>query len=157
MASIVERITELADRVVEHEGIELVDVEYLAEGQNWVLRVFIDKPDPDGKSLIGVDDCHKVSSQLSGLLDVHDIIPQAFRLEVSSPGIERPLRKPEDYNRFAGSPVKLRLQKKWSERRRFSGRLGGYEDGFVTIKDDQGEELKIPFDLIDKANLQVDF
>ena len=99
IAAVVER---LSAPVVEELGMELVDVEFVKEGGRWMLRVYIDKPGG-----IGLDDCERVSQSLDTMLDEKDPIPQTFYLEVSSPGIERPLKKLRDFQRFCGHRVNV--------------------------------------------------
>jgi ribosome maturation factor RimP len=136
---------------VEPMGFELVGVEYLARGSGDLLRIYIDHPDG-----IDVDDCASVSRQISGLLDVEDPISGNYELEVSSPGLDRPLFSKEHYARFAGNRIKLETRVKIDGRRRFKGLLKGISDGDVLIVVD-GEELVLPFDQVEKARLVPDF
>ena len=114
------QVDELAEALVIAEGMELVDLEYRRQGPRWMLRLFIDK-----ESGVTIDDCANISRQLGDLLDAKDIIPQAYVLEVSSPGLNRPLKKKEDFSRFAGRKVQLRLVSPM-DGRKDSGELGGY-------------------------------
>ena len=111
-----QQIEQLAEALVASEGMELVDLEYRREGRRWMLRLFIDK---DGG--VTLDDCASISRELGDLLDVKDVIPQAYVLEVSSPGLNRRLRKKEDFSRFAGQKVKLRLVAPIDGRRKIVG------------------------------------
>jgi ribosome maturation factor RimP len=103
-AQIRRQVEEISEPLVVAEGMELVDLEYRREGPRWVLRLFIDK-----QGGVTVDDCARISREVGDLLDVKDIIPQAYVLEVSSPGLNRRIRKKEDFSRFVGQKVKLRL------------------------------------------------
>ena len=115
-----QQIEQLAEALVASEGMELVDLEYRREGRRWMLRLFIDK---DGG--VTLDDCASISRELGDLLDVKDVIPQAYVLEVSSPGLNRRLRKKEDFSRFAGQKVKLRLVAPIDGRKKVVGELEG--------------------------------
>ncbi len=130
---------------------ELVDVEFVKEGANWVLRVFLDKPGG-----IDIEDCQEVSMALSKRLDAEDPISQAYSLEVSSPGLERPLKKASDYERFAGETVNLRTYSAMDGRKNFTGTLLGLEDGVVRLDLNSGI-VEIPLDQVAKAHLHVEF
>ena len=147
-----ERVREIAERVVTSEGMELVDVEFLGRGANTVLRIYIDKPG----GMIGIQDCQTVSQQLSVILDVEDVIEQSYTLEVSSPGLDRRLIKPADFERFAGKPVKILLKGPRSGPKKFQGRLIGFQNDQVRIETEQ-VELAFGLDEIEKANLIVEF
>lgn len=131
-------------------GFELVGVEFVP-GKNGLLRVYIDHQDG-----IGVDDCQAVSHQISGILDVEDPIRGRYSLEVSSPGLDRPLYQARDFDRFAGSEVSLRLLAPLNGRRKFKGILGGLRDGQVVVKMND-EELVVALDEIDQARLVPDY
>ena len=141
----------LLEPVVTGMGYELVEVEWQANPRNGLLRIYIDHKDG-----ITVDDCGAVSLQVSALLDVEDPIPGHYSLEVSSPGLDRPLRKEEDFYRFAGEKVKLKLDIPIKGRRNFTGRLIGLENGEVVI-DVDGTEYAIPINDIGKARLVPQF
>jgi len=128
-------------------GFELVDVEYAADGGRNVLRVYIDRPDG-----ITVDDCAKVSRQVSAVLDVEDPIPEGYTLEVSSPGLDRPLVKRADFERFAGQDVKVRMREAVSGRRNFKGMLVGVEGDAIVVNVDQ-ERFSLPIARIERARL----
>ncbi len=134
--SITEKVSDIALPIVDSKGFELVDIEYVKEGPNWYLRVYIDK-----EGGITIEDCQVVSEELSQKLDQYDPIPSRYILEVSSPGIERKLKKDEDFERFKGSTVEVRLFKPSDDRSVFEGELLGLEDGKVIIKVD-GDTLK---------------
>lgn len=143
------RIAELLDVMDSEERYELVDLEYKKEGKHWFLRIFVDKP---GGILI--DDCEKISRYLGTRLDEMDAIPNSYLLEVSSPGIERPLRKPEDFMRFRGSQVLVKTLEKIGGSRKFQGILEDYRDDQVFLNTDDGT-VSIPYNLISQARLKV--
>jgi len=133
-------------------GYELVGVEFQTGGKGGgLLRVYIDSEDG-----ISADDCQKVSYQVSGVLDVEDPIPGHFTLEVSSPGLDRLLFRPEDFDRFAGQLVKLRLTYPIEGQRKFKGRLAGMRGENVVIKADD-LEISLPFDQIEQARLVPEY
>lgn len=143
-------LNELLEKTVSGLGFELVDIEQSPRGR--VLRVFIDKPEKPGG--IDVEDCALVSNQLSRVLMVENI--DYDRLEVSSPGLDRVLKKSADYERFAGSEVNLRLRLPMSGRRNFNGVLHGLQDGKVRLTIDTGD-VELEFGNIDKARLVPKF
>ena len=118
----------LIEPVVEPEGMELVDLEFKPEMGSWVLRLYIDAP-------LGVtlDDCQLISRQVGALLDIKDPIEQSYRLEVSSPGINRVLRKEQHFSRYAGSPVRIKTRRKLEGRRNFQGILRGVENSRIVL------------------------
>ena len=122
--------------LIEQNHFELVDVEYVKEGSNWYLRVYIDK-----ENGINVDDCELISRALSDLLDEHDYIDDAYILEVSSPGLTRPLKKDKDLARSIGKDVEFKLFKAVDKQKEFEGILQGYDDDQVTILE-EGIEKK---------------
>ena len=128
-------------------GYELVGVEYLPQGRSSLLRVYIDTPEG-----VTVEDCERASHQISGVLDVDDPIRGQYVLEVSSPGLDRPLFTAEHFQRYAGSRVRLRLSPPLEGRRNFSGVLQGMRGDAVVVAQDDGE-VEIPFHLIDQARL----
>ena len=150
-SGITERVTALAERSAAEYGLELVNVELLGAAKSPTVRVFLDKPDG-----VTHEDCAKVSLHLGTLLDVEDFIPSAYTLEVSSPGLERGLYKPDDYVRFAGKPAKVKVRVAVNGQRNFSGRLAGIEGGLVVFEDKVSGRVSIPFDSIVKANLVID-
>jgi ribosome maturation factor RimP len=139
----------LIEPVLEPDGIELVEVEFKPEGGRWVLRLYID-------SRLGVklDDCEFVSRQVGALLDIKDPIKRPYTLEVSSPGINRILRKEKDFNLFAGSPVRLKTRRKVAGRRNFQGILKGMENSKIVI-DIDGDRMEISPEDLEKARLDL--
>jgi len=134
--------------VVEGMGYEYWGIEYRSKGYQSMLRVFID----DAEKGIGIDDCEKVSRQISGVMDVEDPIQTEYTLEVSSPGMDRPLFRPEQYQAFVGHQVQIRLRMAFEGRRKFQGLIKGVEDDEVVIVVDDHEYL-LPFDSIEKAQI----
>jgi ribosome maturation factor RimP len=132
-------------------GYEFWGLEYLTHGRQAVLRVFIDSPNG-----ISVDDCAKVSRQLSAVLDVEDPIAVEYTLEVSSPGMDRPLFTIEQYERYRGEQIKVRLRAPFEGRRNFTGRLVGVEAEEVVIVVEDHEYL-LPIEMIDKAEVVPQF
>jgi ribosome maturation factor RimP len=143
------------------QGVELVDVRHLLEQGGAVLRVLIERPGATAEAGAGVslEDCTGVSRALSRLLDENEeLIPGHYRLEVSSPGVERPLVKPRDYERFTGREIKLTTKAYVSERKNFTGKLAGLRgDQVVLLTDEHGSELEIPYAEIQKAHLVFRF
>lgn len=152
MSSRTEAINAIIERVTAREGLELVHWEMVGPRNNSVLRIYIDKPG-------GVThaDCETVSHQVGTLFDVEDIIPNQYVLEVSSPGVDRPLFKRADYERFAGNRVKVRTQQPVNGQRNFRGRLIGIEGETVKLDAENVGEIEIAFDNITKANIEYEF
>ena len=143
-------IQAIVEPVVTSLGYELVGVEFLLQGHSGLLRVYID--DEDG---IQVNDCQRVSHQLSGVLDVEDVIKGKYQLEVSSPGLDRPLFTAEHFERFQGHNARLKLAVPLDGQRKFKGTLRGVENDQV-ILEVENEEISLPLSAIDKANLIPD-
>jgi len=145
-------IGEMLEPGIRSLGYELVGVEFHGGGKGGgLLRVYIDSEDG-----ITADDCQKVSYQVSGVLDVKDPIPGHYTLEISSPGLDRLLFRPQDFERFAGEQVKLRTHAPVDGRRNFKGRLLGLRDGRVVIEQD-GAEVSLPYELVDQARLVPEY
>ena len=152
----------LAEPYVRDAGFDLIEVQFGREQQGAVLRLFIDRPvaastgSDTNPTLISVDDCERVSRDVSAALDVADKIPYAYQLEVSSPGLDRPLRRERDFARFVGESAKVRLEVGVEGRRNFSGTIRGAKDGRVEIACD-GRSYELPIDDIVRANLVPDW
>jgi ribosome maturation factor RimP len=144
-----ERLTRLVEPVVEGLGYELVGLEFDSRAR--VFRVYIDQPGG-----VTLDDCTRVSHQLSGMMDVEDPIPGEYQLEISSPGMDRPLFTVEHFRRFSGSLIRLQLVRALEGRRRFKGRLGEVEGDSILLQED-GVEYRIPFESIEKARVIPEF
>ena len=154
--SVAERARQLLEPVLARDGFDLVEVEWQREGGSWVLRLYVDKG-----AGIGIDDCQAVSRLVETILDVEDFIEPTYSLEVSSPGVDRPMRKPEDFQRFAGQRAKVKAfgpipsAPGLAPRKQWSGTLRGFRDGAVEIEVD-GKLHRIPADRVAKANLEYD-
>ena len=132
-------VRRLIEPVALEQGVELWDVEFKKEGAAWFLRVYIDR-----EGGVGVEDCERFSRAIDGILDEADPIKQGYYLEVSSPGIERPLRRESDFARFAGQRVLVRFYAPKDGVKELQGELAGLEDGIVTIKPDGGAAVSFP-------------
>ena len=149
---IVSKVSELTRQIAESEGMELVEAEWKGALRGGVLRVYIDKP-----SGITHTDCESVSHQLSAVLDVEDLVPSSYTLEVSSPGLDRKLSKPADFRRFEGHKAKVRVRGALEGNRTVTGRIQGSSQEGVSLHTANGEELEIPFADIELARLVVEF
>jgi ribosome maturation factor RimP len=145
--AISDQIEQLIELPIESLGYELVGIEYIKNGQHTVLRIYI-----DAEQGIGIEDCERVSHQVSGVLEVEDPISSAYSLEVSSPGFDRPLFKARDFERFVGSEVKIAMKLPIQGRRNFKGILQGFDNGEIVILVD-GEEYGLPLTKLAKARL----
>ena len=141
------RASQLVEPVCDAEGIELVHAEYQLEPGGKVLRLYIDKPDG-----ISLDDCVAISRQVSDLLDIYIEGDQQYRLEVSSPGSNRPLGKPDDFNRFKDQSVRIKIAEAINGQKKFKGILKGIDDGIVTLLV-MGKPVALPHEKITKARL----
>ncbi|MEJ2360466.1 MAG: ribosome maturation factor RimP [Gammaproteobacteria bacterium] len=148
MGPLEQRVMSLLEPTVSALGYELLGVEYLAQGKHSRLRLYIDAP-----SGIGLEDCENVSHQVSGILDVEDPIRGQYSLEVSSPGLDRPLFTVAHYAQFEGHTVKLRLHQPRDGQRNFHGRIASVKDGQIYISMDDGIQLALSIEDIEKANL----
>ena len=157
MALDVDRIREIAERVAASSGLEVVEVEFLGGGKARMLRVFLDKPAAGADPLAGVthEDCATFSREFGTILDVEDVMPGSYTLEVSSPGLDRKLTKPGEFERFSGRLARISTSEPVENSKLFEGRLAGYDDGQVKI-DVQGRIIAVPFASIRKANLVVE-
>ncbi len=154
---VVSHLTELMQPVINSLGLELIEIEYKREGRQMVLRIFIDKPEG-----ITVEDCSALSREISQLLDVEDIVPGHYNLEVSSPGLNRPLKTSTDYMKYIGRLIKLRTfellpDDSGNRRKTFMGELLGLDNDMVRIKLIEGQTATIPLAKVAKANLEFVF
>ena len=159
----VEQLWQLVEPPVMGAGLELVELDFNREAEGWVLRVYIDRPwtnnDQGGEhsqGSISFDECERVSRDLSAALDVADAITHAYRLEVSSPGLERPLRRARDFQRFAGQKAKIRTVDMVEGRRNFSGTIRGANGDAVEVECD-GRSYQIALGVIARAHLVPDW
>ncbi|HCC57858.1 MAG TPA: ribosome maturation factor [Solibacterales bacterium] len=147
--STVATIETIAEEVTAAAGVELVEVELKGSGRNHLLRVYIDKPDG-----VTHGDCQLVSDLISEKLDAGNIIEGQYTLEISSPGVERKLKKAKDFERFVGQPVKIFLKEPLAGKRFFEGELKTFADQTVTLDVSGHGDVAIPFEQIDRANLK---
>lgn len=156
--SITERVKELVSPLIIAEQLELVDVEFKREGHVQYLRIFIDKPGG-----VTIDDCQKMSRECELVLDIENIIRTQYILEVSSPGLNRPLKKKEDYFRFQGRLVKIKTYQALQGQKKFLGYLKEIDSeadtkvSLITLETREGERVQIPYDQIASARLEVEF
>jgi ribosome maturation factor RimP len=168
MALDVDRVRTIADRVAASSGLEVIEVEFLGGGKARMLRVFLDKPAGGNDPLAGVthEDCANFSREFGTILDVEDVMPGSYTLEVSSPGLDRKLVKAADFTRFTGSRLKLMTRQPVNNNRHFEGRLESFQDGRLTLDlsvashksrkkmgDAAGQKIEIEFANVEKANL----
>jgi ribosome maturation factor RimP len=144
---VIRRAWEQLDPALRQQGYELVEVEYVQQYGVWVLRLFIDKTGG-----VALDDCQAISQWVGSLLDVRNFIEGAYTLEVSSPGFDRPVRKPADFERFAGEPITVLAQAPINGRKQFKGELKGFHDGLVVVACD-GVLYEIHIENLKKAHL----
>ena len=152
-----ELIAEWLEEFGAENGYELARTEYVKEGGQRYLRVYVDKLEDGGYGVMGTDDCEIVSRYLSDRLDEADPIKENYVLEVSSPGMDRPLLTEKDFKRFMGSVVEVKLYEAIDGRKLLTGELTGYKDGEITIKDEKGKEIILPKGRAAKVNLAVIF
>lgn len=146
-----EHLQNLLEPVVTAMGYELVGIEFRSGGHGGMLRIYIDQDDG-----VTIDDCERVSHQVSGVLDVDDPVHGKYTLEVSSPGLDRPLFRQEHFERFIGHAVKIQLRGAIDGRRRFHGVIKAVDDGKVTLALEEGEQ-EFSLSVIDRANLVPDY
>ena len=147
------KIEEVARRVGESEGLEVVEVEVKGGGSTRFVRIAIDKPEG-----VTHGDCELMSQQVGTILDVEDVVPGGrYTLEVSSPGIERKLLKPQDYERFQGKKARISLREPVEGRRNWEGILAGFADGSVSVEIEPGRTRQFPLEQIQKANLKFEW
>jgi ribosome maturation factor RimP len=151
MHDLQEQIQRLLDPILGSLGLTLWDLELRKQGPQWLLRIYIDR-ETGGVTL---DDCEAVSRVLGTVLDVEEIVLHSYTLEVSSPGLDRSLKRPEHYRRCQGSLVKIKTFQPINGGKVFKGKLAGLEDTVVVLEQDSGETLRIPLDNISKASLEV--
>lgn len=143
-----ETLSELLSPSVEALGYELVGVEYHPNSVNALLRIYIDKAEG-----INLDDCIAVNEQVSGVLDVEDPIPGKYTLEISSPGLDRPLFNLNDFNKFIGSQAKIRLSRPIERQRNFKGKIIAVNDQLITVEEKDGKQTELDFNFIEVARL----
>ena len=154
-----ERVRELATRVATAYGLDIFDVELKREGGQQVLRVIVDRPGPAAtpEDSVSIDDCARVAEQLGTLLDVEDVMPGGYTFEVSSPGLDRPLRTADDYRRFAGRWAKIVTSEPVQRQTAFNGRVMGIDGEDVLFESEGRKPMRLPLRLISRARLEVEF
>ena len=150
--AILSKVEAIAERVANSSGIEIVEIELKGGGQNRFLRISIDKPE-------GVThaDCEAISHEVGTILDVEDVIPGHYTLEVSSPGVERKLSKFKDFERFTGKKIKAILREPIENARNWEGTLAGCADGLITLEVAEGKKIQFPLKQVEKANLKFEW
>jgi len=180
--AITNKVTEIAERVGSRTGIEIVGVELLGAGKARVLRIFIDRPpasidrppasidrppaspgtaaapDTDRPTGVTLADCEFMSENVGTILDMEDVIPgESYKLEVSSPGVERKLTKPRDFERFIGHKVKIGLREPVENQRHWVGTLSGFAEGIITLEPAPGRTMQFPLEQVQKAQLKFEW
>ena len=147
----------IADRVARARGLEVWDIQSRREASGHVVRIFIDRPGPSAtpEESVSVEDCEQVNRELSTILDVEDPLPFAYTLEVSSPGLDRPLRGLDDYRRFAGRYAKVVVSEPVDNQKAFEGHLRGVDDDDVQLEAPNGRIHRLPYRLITRGRLEV--
>lgn len=145
------KVEEIARRVAESESIEVVQVDVLGGGAQRLVRIYIDKPEG-----VSHADCELISQQVGTILDVEDVIPGHYTLEVSSPGVERKLIKPKDFQRFLGKKAKVVLREPVENQRHWEGTLAGFEDGVISLEA-SGKTVRFRHEQVEKANLKFEW
>jgi len=150
-----EKIMQLIEPVIESEGMEIIDLECLKMKYRWLVRIYIDK-----EGGVTIADCSEISKQAGDILDVYDVLPGSYTLEVSSPGLDRPLARDKDFIKYRGSTVRIKTAEKLDGVKNFHGKLNDYldENGTKTlIVDVSGKIYHIPRDMVVKAHLVYEF
>ncbi len=151
MADNADQIRQLLDPILESLGLSLWDMEFQKHGPKWLLRIYIDREE----SGVTLNDCEAVSRDLGAVLDVEDIIPHAYTLEVSSPGLDRTLSKPEHFTRFSGSAIKVKTYQQIDGQKVFHGKLLGLAGESVRVELETDVIIEIPIRNVAKASLQI--
>ena len=154
-----EKIREIAERVAASRGLTVWEIQSRREAVGHVVRVFIDRPGPaaTAEESVSIEDCEQVNREMSTILDVEDPLPFAYTLEVSSPGLDRPLRSEDDYRRFAGRLAKVVVSEAVDNQKAFEGRLRGLDGGEVLLEGPNGRMHRLPLRLITRGKLEVEF
>jgi ribosome maturation factor RimP len=174
LTQLIDRIRDVAERVARSYNLEIFDVQFRRESAGWVLRIFLDVPSDgetvplepgptggsrawDGDASVSILDCERVSREVSAILDVEETIDHKYILEVSSPGLDRPLKSAKDYRRFAGRLAKIVVSEPVDGQKHFEGRLQGLDGDGVVIETKPGKRQLIPLSLVTRARLEVEF
>lgn len=155
----IDHIRAIAERVAAARGLVIWEIQSRREAPGHVVRVFIDRPGPSAtpEESVSIEDCEQVNRELSTILDVEDPLPFAYTLEVSSPGLDRPLRGVDDYRRFAGRYAKVVVREAVDNQKAFEGHLRGVEDDVVLLEAPNGRVHRLPFRLVTRGRLEVEF
>jgi ribosome maturation factor RimP len=168
-SAVTDKVREIAERVASAEGMEIVDVQMLGGGGSRVLRIFIDRPPSaaidrapggaiDQPQGVTHADCEFISQHVGTILDVEDVVPGArYTLEVSSPGVERKLSTPRDFERFVGQKVKVALRQPVENQRHWVGSLKSFAEGIITLEPSPGRSVQFPLDQVERANLKFEW
>lgn len=151
--TLIERVIGIVGHAGRQSGIEAVEVQWAGAGGSRLLRIYIDKPE-------GVThaDCEMISESVSNVLDAEDLVPGGrYTLEVSSPGVERKLTRPQDFMRFTGQKIKVVLREAVENRKVWDGKLAAFEQGSITLEPDRGQPVRFPFELVERANLKFEW
>jgi ribosome maturation factor RimP len=154
-----EQIRAIAERVAASRGLTVWEIQSRREASGHVVRVFLDRPGPAATpdDSVSIEDCEQVNREMSTILDVEDPLPFAYTLEVSSPGLDRPLRGEDDYRRFTGRLAKVVVSEAVDNQKAFEGRLRGLESGDVLLEAPNGRMHRLPLRLITRGRLEVEF
>ena len=154
-----EQIRAIAERVAASRGLTVWEIQSRREASGHVVRVFIDRPGPAAtpEESVSIEDCEQVNREMSTILDVEDPLPFAYTLEVSSPGLDRPLRGEDDYRRFAGRLAKVVVSEPVDNQKAFEGRLCGLDGSEVLLEGPRGRMHRLPLRLITRGRLEVEF
>ena len=150
-APVTQSVTELIEPGLLAKGLELIDVEFKKEGKSWVLRIYIDR-----EAGVTLEDCQKVSRLAGDLIEVEDVIEPVYTLEVSSPGLNRVLKKEKDFHKYSGKKINVQCHAPMDGRKKFTGILTGFIDQSIHLEKD-GQQYTIPLSLVAKANLVIEF
>lgn len=148
--AVIERVREFADSLLPAMGLELFDVQFRREGHGWVLRLVVDREEG-----VKLDDCSRVSRETSDFLDVEDIIEHPYHLEVSSPGLERPLRTVEECRRHLGKKARFKVKEEVDSRRVIIGELQSIDKDEISVLSEEGETFKLSWENVQKARLTL--
>ena len=153
------QIRAVAKRVAASRGLDVWDIQSRREAVGHVIRVVIDRPGPAASpnESVGIEDCEQVNREIGTILDVEDPLPFAYTLEVSSPGLDRPLRDSGDYSRFAGRLARVVVSEEVDHQKAFEGRLRGVDQGDVLLEASNGRLHRLPWRLITRGRLDVEF
>ena len=154
-----QQVRAIAERVAASRGLEIWDIQSRREATGHVVRVFIDRAGPAAtpEESVSIEDCEQVNREISTILDVEDPLPFAYTLEVSSPGLDRPLRAASDYERFSGRLAKVVVAEPVDNQKAFEGHLRGVENGEVLLQTSNGRMHRLPYRLITRGRLEVEF